>query len=172
MCTPIAAVMVVSAVVAAQQQNQAAKAAEEQAKAAGGVERSNLQDIQQEQAVAGQGNMLQNALEAMRRSSTATVGGAEAGVSPVTSINQEMMAESLQKGNIQYNVERGQAQTGRQITASHLRQDTAAAQARDLSGGNYGLTNNNVCTFGADDLKFWVEFDGSVEVRQGLGKLA
>jgi hypothetical protein len=131
MCDPVTAIMVTTSLVGAVRQNQAASAAKDQAKAVGGIEQSGLQDQQQEMGVQRRGDVLSNALEAMRRTSTATVSGAEAGVSPIASVNNELMQESLTRGNIETNFESGIAQNQRSQVASRMKQDSAvnAAQA-------------------------------------------
>jgi len=135
MCNPITALTIGSMAYGQLTQRSQANAMERSADAAYAVDKAALDEQGQELGVQHRSEILANSLKFMKRQSTATVAAAEAGVSPLDVVNNEMMQESLAEGELDYNYEIGLRQNSRNIQKAKVTRNTRKAQAAALRPG-------------------------------------
>jgi len=135
MCELNTALAIGSALVGSMQARSQANAMENSAEAAYASDKAALEQNAHEQGVKHRSDVLSNALAAMKRRSTASVAGAEAGVSPLAVINNEITQESISKGNIDYNYESGILQNRLQLQKAEVTRNSRVAQAKASKPG-------------------------------------
>lgn len=135
MCEQTTAIMIANAAYGALQSNLQANAMERSADAAYRADKRALKDQAEQRGNEQRANLLKNSVAFLKRSGTATAAGAEAGVSPLATINNEIIQASLAEGNIDYNYEIGAQETARGYESASARRQSRLSQADAIRPG-------------------------------------